>query len=93
MSKAQLGNTNGLGHKHTDETRAKMSAAQMGAKGGSYKGPMVGTNIKTGEVIIFEGAAAAKAAGFHAAHICDVINGKYGYKTHKNHTWTRGQIE
>jgi hypothetical protein len=89
---AKTGNTYNLGHKHkhTDEARAKMSAAKMGntgAKNSNYKGAMIGTNICTGEVIIFEGNAAVEAAGFHQSNISSVINGRD--KTYKGFTWIR----
>jgi hypothetical protein len=80
------------GHKHTDESRAKNSAAQIGSKGNNYKGPMIGKNIETGEILHrFEGSAAAEAAGFNKGSISQVINGKR--KTHKKLTWTREAIK
>jgi hypothetical protein len=84
------------GSKRCEETRAKISDSmkgKTGSKSRNYKGQLIGTNTETGEVIIFEGAAAAKAAGFDNGAISNVINGKRRYKSHKNHTWTRGSVQ
>ena len=93
---ANTGNKYRLGKKHTDEARANMSAAhkgKTGTKNYNYKGPMIGTDPETGEILHrFEGRAAAEAAGFSNSHIYGVINGKYGRKTHKGCHWTRGAI-
>jgi hypothetical protein len=78
----------------SDEHRAKLSAAQKvktGTKSGSYRGPLLGTEINSGEILHrFEGSGAADAAGFNHGSIYAVINGKR--KTHKGCYWHRGAI-
>ena len=85
------------GSKRCEETRAKISDSmkgKTGSKSRNYKGPMIGTDPETGEILHrFEGRAAAKAAGFNPSNIYKVINGKRGFKTHKGHTWHRETIQ
>ncbi len=52
---------------------------------------IVGTNVETGEMQVFVGAKALRAAGFthNAVYLC--IAGKR--KTHKRHTWHKEPLE
>lgn len=57
----------------------------------NYRGAAIGTNIKTGEIIVLAGATEIKKAGFSGGNISQCINGKR--KSYKGYTWRREQLE
>jgi hypothetical protein len=69
------------------QTKARIKRYTTPEMTGFYKGPVYATNIMTGEVTMFKGNAAMKAAGFQASAISLCVNGKK--KQYKGHTWSR----
>lgn len=54
---------------------------------GFYQGPVYGTNIVTGDLIVLKGNAEMIAAGFQPSAVSLCVNGKK--KQYKGYTWTR----
>jgi hypothetical protein len=87
----KLKRLSGVRQKFKDEVfvkRHKDGAKKRIACGnGRYLGGSIGTNIKTGEVIILHGAKEIKDAGFSQSKVSECINGKR--IQHKGYTWKR----
>lgn len=89
------------GKLHTAETRLKQSEVKKGQMVGeqhpmfgragkmapNFKGIVVGVNISTKKVIIFDGEKSMKARNFGQSSVSLCLSGKY--KHHKNFTFTR----
>jgi len=54
---------------------------------GSYKGPIIGTNIETGEEIMIRSLPDAVNHGFSSSGVGKVLMGRY--KQHKGYTFQR----
>lgn len=60
------------------------------SKNPAFKGAVIGTPIKKGlKPVRLVGNREMKAGGFEPGAICNCINGKPGFKSHKGYTWTR----
>ena len=55
-------------------------------QGKSYK-KVIGTNLATGEEIVFEKLNAVKDAGFQPSCVCHCCNGTRNVKQHKGYSW------
>ena len=78
------------GHKHNEETKSKIRAANIGnTKPLRYK--MIGTNKETGEQVFLLGTKAIKEAGFNSVLVRECAVGLR--KSHKGYTWTRKILE
>lgn len=90
------GNTWRKGFKHTEERKKQISQL---FKGTSYasgntnrrKWKWIGTNLKTGEIIFFNGSNALSQAGFQHANVIKCIDGTR--QSHKGYTWRREMLE
>ena len=78
------------GKKHTEEHNFKNSLAKAGNLN-CLRFKIIGTNIKTGEKIMFIGAKAVNSAGFAHNAVYNCINGKR--KSHKGYTWTKEELD
>lgn len=79
IAKSRTGEKNPFyGKKHTEETKIKISQANKGRlKGGKPKIKIQATNLKTGEILIFNSKCEASRMGFPSRDSIDkVINGK-----------------
>lgn len=84
----------GRGVLRTAETKARISAANLGEKNSMFgvcgkrnarSRPVEGVNLATGEIIAFESANIAEKSGFDQGRITHCCRGNA--KTHGGHTW------
>jgi hypothetical protein len=73
------------------ESRYKTGMYTDPEKAANFKSPIIGTNIKTGEEIIFYGAKQLRNAGFEPGNVYYCISGSR--KKHKGYTWRRKTLE
>jgi hypothetical protein len=86
-----------FGKRHSEELKEKISLRHSGKNNFNYgkvkelnkkyKGPVLATNIKTGEQLILEGSKDIESKGFNRGHIASCLNGKR--KTHNGFTFKR----
>jgi hypothetical protein len=73
-----------------EAAKVKISLASIGnTKSLRYK--LIGTNIQTGQEIVFLGNKALAAAGFSRGNVNYCIKGER--KTHNGYTWRRELLE
>jgi len=88
--KLSVTNMGHAGHKHTEETKSKIRAANIGnTKPLRYK--IIGTNKETGKQVFLLGTKAIKAAGFSAITVRECARGIR--KSHKGYKWSRELLE
>ena len=75
-----------FGKQHCEETKKKISEAQIGQKCYNFKGLVIGAN-KQNQIVVFCGAKDMKTRGFNPSNITQVILGKKPH--HKNFLFTR----
>lgn len=98
FSEAMKGENNPMyGKHHSEETKRKLGEVKSGENNPFYgkhhteeskqkmRKPVVGVNIKTGEVICLDGASQGEELGFNQSHITGCCRGKR--KTHKGYYW------
>ena len=91
LSKTMTGRTSwNKGKIHSEEHKRKTSLSKIGNLNClQYK--IVGTNIETGEKVMFIGAKSLRNAGFAHTAVYMVINGQR--KSHKGYTWRKESLE
>lgn len=88
--KLSLLNMGHIGHKHSEEAKNKIRAANIGnIKPLKYK--MIGTHKETGEQIFLFGTKAIKEAGFNSVLVRECAKGLR--KSHKGYTWAKEILE
>jgi hypothetical protein len=75
----------------SEDHRKMVSDNTRGKNNPFYKGAVIGTNIKTGEKIIFDGNEQITAAGFSPGHISSCLIG--ARDSHGGYTWERENVE
>ena len=89
----KLGNTNNLGKKRTNESKALMSASRLKylfeneAPSGNRKGLILAKNIATGEEVVIDGHKDMLKHGFTHTNVYRCVLGKR--KTHKGYIFRR----
>ena len=69
------------------DMRKRLGESKRGSKNSTFKGTVVGTDIKTGNIIRLEGNKAIKDAGFQYGNISKCISGER--HSHRGYTWSR----